>query len=867
MTNPRLWFPLFLAIFTSLASLSAFAQEGRSKQGLLALYDFAAEEGDVVHDRSGVGEPLNLRIASTKGVDRRSGSLKIRQSSLIRSEGSAAKIGKAFREAGEFTLEIWFQPANTSQSGPARIVTISKNSSERNFTFGQDGDHYDVRLRTTKTSTNGIPSLAAPGKSVETRLTHAVYAFAKSGETRLFINGKQVARKNTPGDPSNWNDSFQLALGNELSSDRPWLGEFRLVAIFNRALSADEVAAHFRYGPTARLTPEQLAAAKQQANETLFRNRVAGILANQCFECHDSTTRRGELDLSRRDLAFKGGESGEVLSAGKPADSSLFTQVESGDMPKDRDPLSDEEKAVLKKWIEAGAHWPIERIDPAIYAHDTRAGDVWVQRLTRSEYVETIRSTFGVNIEAEAQELLPPDLRADGFSNTAYNLGVDLKHVEAYSRLAKIVVDRIDAVKFAARFSRSQKFTDKDMNALIESMGKRVLRGPLSADEVTTLRGISTAVASTGGNFEEAVEYILQAMLQSPRFIYRIEQQGGAGRVTDYELASRMSYIVWGGPPDDELFKLADEGKLSDRGVFQSQVERMLKDDRAIDRSAQFLAEWLNLNRLKNLNPDTERFSGWNEKLADDMRKETLAFFVEVCWKQNRPLSDLLNAQVTYATPELAKHYGLKPAGDKLARYDLADVSHRGGLLTQGSVLTIGGDEASMVARGLFVLHDLLRGTVKDPPPCVDTTPVASKPGVSQRSVAESRIANQACGGCHVKFEPLAFGLEKYNGLGQFHEIDKFENKLREDGEILFPGDAKPVSYKTSAELMDLLADSDRVKRTLTWKATQFALGRPLTAADAEIVDQIHTQSQSNGGTWKALITAILQSKLVQNRK
>ena len=161
-----------------------------------------------------------------------------------------------------------------------------------------------------------------------------------------------------------------------------------------------------------------------------------------------------------------------------------------------------------------------------------------------------------------------------------------------------------------------------------------------------------------------------------------------------------------------------------------------------------------------------------------------------------------------------------------LQRVDLSAIPSRGGLLTHGSVLTIGGDEASMVTRGLFVLHDVLDGHVEDPPPCVDTTPVPTKPGLTQRGVALARIANKSCGGCHSKFEPLAFGLERFDGLGTFHEKDHHGNKLREDGDILFPGTNRPVAYKTSAQLMNLLAENDRVNRTMTRKMTQWAPGR-----------------------------------------
>jgi len=325
-----------------------------------------------------------------------------------------------------------------------------------------------------------------------------------------------------------------------------------------------------------------------------------------------------------------------------------------------------------------------------------------------------------------------------------------------------------------------------------------------------------------------------------------------------------MSYILWGGPPDRELMRAADEGELYERSAVEKQVNRMLQDPRAVERSSQFIAQWLNLARLSNLNPNRKKFPKWNDTLAADMREETLAFFKDVAWKQNRPISDLLNAQMTYATPRLAEHYGLKSKGPGLVRYDLSTVPARGGLLTQGSVLTIGGDDASMVTRGLFVLHDVLRGMVKDPPPGLDTTPVPAKPGLSQRRISERRIANVSCGACHSKFEPLAFGLEIFDGLGAFNDQDEHGNELRDDGEILFPGAAKPVKYQSSAELMDLLAESDRVRETLTWKVTQFALGRPLAAADARTVGQIHTAAQKNGGTYSSLISAIVMSDLVQ---
>ena len=249
------------------------------------------------------------------------------------------------------------------------------------------------------------------------------------------------------------------------------------------------------------------------------------------------------------------------------------------------------------------------------------------------------------------------------------------------------------------------------------------------------------------------------------------------------------------------------------------------------------------------------------------MRQETLAFFEEVVWKQKGPLANLLNARFSYLTPSLAKHYGLEPQGPGLRRYDFSSTRSRGGLLTQGSVLTVGGDEASMVTRGLFILQDLLFGEVGDPPPGLDTSPVPTGPGQSHRKIAMGRVESPACGGCHGRFEPLAFGLEKFDGVGAYHEVDEHGNELREDGEILFPGEVVPVSYRSSAEMMDLLAASDRVRRNIARKLTQFAIGRPLVASDEPTIERIHQSSLEDGGTYGTLIKAIVMSDLVQTTR
>ena len=839
----------------------------RSGDGLVALYDFRLAKGSIVKDRSGVGKPLDLKIENPKNVRRTKGTLEVRGKTLIRSDKPAAKVFNAVRRSGEITIEAWVRPANAKQDGPARMVTLSGGSSERNFTLGQEGDKVDVRLRTTKTSGNGIPSLNSPGRSLAPRLTHIVYTRNRGGRARLFLNGKQQAEKRVPGAMANWNGKYRLALANEFSSDRPWLGTFHLVAIYSRDLSVGEVAQHFKAGVNARSTGAQLATRKQSPKEQFFDREIAPLLSRHCLECHDTVNHKGRLDLSKKSTAFATAKNETVIVPGKSAESLLWEVVEADDMPNERDPLSVEEKKLLRKWIDDGAVWAGEEIDPLAHTHDWRVNQNWVRRLTVPEYIETVRSLTGVDIAREARETLPPDIRADGFSNTAYNLTVDLKHIEAYSRLAGIIVGKMNVRQFAKRFSRKRGFTDDVMRDLVAKMGKWLLRAPLEEHEVAAFRGISTTVAAAGGTFEEALSLLVEAMLQSPRFLYRVENERGDGTawpVSEYELASRMSYIIWGAPPDTQLLEAAENGQLFEDDSLEAQLKRMLDDPRAAKRSAEFVHEWLNLGRLANMKPNPEKFPQWNADLANDMRAETIAFFDDVVWKQNRPLADLLNAKLTYATPRLARHYGLPVQRGGLARYDLKSVPERGGLLTQGSVLTIGGDEASMVTRGLFVLRDLLRSGVKDPPPSVNTEPVPSKAGLTQRNIARKRIADKTCGGCHIKFEPLAFGLEKFDGIGAFHEKDEHGNTLRDDGEILFPGTAKTVPYDSSAELMNLLAGSDRVQQCLTWKVAQFALGRPLGPADSRTLDKVHQAAQKGGGTYASLMRAIIKSDLVQ---
>ena len=300
-----------------------------------------------------------------------------------------------------------------------------------------------------------------------------------------------------------------------------------------------------------------------------------------------------------------------------------------------------------------------------------------MQRLTVDEYIETVRSAVGVDIAKEAHELLPPDLRADGFSNTAYNLNVDLKHVEAYAQLAELIVERMDVLKFAGRFSKSRSLnTDATARKFVADVGEWLLRGPLDDREVTNYSGILTAVASAGGSYRTrrcahgGGDAAVAAVHLPHRTAARRRRRSARGRLRT-RLADELHHLgrparcrtVQSGPRRAAFQprSMPSTGSADAQGSAGRQAFEAVRLRLAQSRSARPTC-----SRTPNAIPD------WEPALGRDMRDETLAFFEEVVWKQNRPLSDLFNAQFTYATPRLARHYGLKPKGEGLQRYDLS---------------------------------------------------------------------------------------------------------------------------------------------------------------------------------------------------
>jgi hypothetical protein len=312
--------PAILSL-VALISVGAATVESAPASDPIALYDFKSS-GNVIFDRSPIGKPVHLHVTTPGAVRRTPGALEVRSTAQITSAQAANKISFAIQKSGEFTLEAWLKPSNTTQRGPARIISLSLDSADRNFTLAQERDRFEFRLRTTATDDNGLPALVTPAGKVKTELTHFVYTRDSSGTARIYLNSGQIIEKKITGSTTKWNETFRLMLANEGTRDRPWRGTFHLLAIYDRALSRDAVARYFRAGlkgrnqvltaevvPTAETAPVASPALFERIDppvgdpvrEVDFERHVVPLFSRQgcnAGSCHGSFSGASDFRLS-----------------------------------------------------------------------------------------------------------------------------------------------------------------------------------------------------------------------------------------------------------------------------------------------------------------------------------------------------------------------------------------------------------------------------------------------------------------------------------------------------------------------------------------------------------------------------------------
>ena len=374
--------------------------------------------------------------------------------------------------------------------------------------------------------------------------------------------------------------------------------------------------------------------------------------------------------------------------------------------------------------------------------------------------------------------------------------------------------------------------TDDDACAkrILATVARRAWRGPVSdADLQVPLRFYREARAT--GGFENGIEIALRAILISPRFLFRVEQDPPgiapktAYRLSDLDLASRLSFFLWSSIPDDELLDAALDGSLRRPAVLEKEVRRMLADQRSEALVNNFAEQWLYLRNLSSANPDARMFPDFDDNLRQSFRRETELFFESVM-RDDRSVLDLLRANYTFVNERLAKHYGIPNVyGSRFRRVTFDDGSERGGLLSQGSILTVTSyaTRTSPVLRGKWVLTNILGEPPPPPPPNVPPLKDTEDTGrvLTMRERMAQHRANPACAGCHKLMDPVGFALENYDATGRWRTA---ENGVPVDAAGGLPDGS---AFTGIAGLKQaLLAHPELFVTTVSEKMLTYALGR-----------------------------------------
>jgi hypothetical protein len=426
--------------------------------------------------------------------------------------------------------------------------------------------------------------------------------------------------------------------------------------------------------------------------------------------------------------------------------------------------------------------------------------------------------------------------------------------------------------------SRRQIFTcrpassrDEDACArkIVTTLARRAYRRPVTEADVRPLLAIY-ADGRRDRNFDFGVERALEALLSSPKFLLRVEREpataapGAIYRLSNLELASRLSFFLWRSVPDDELLTVAGQGTLKEPAVLARQVRRMLADRRAARFMDDFAAQWLQVRNLRSHDVDPQLFGGFDPTLREAMTHETELFF-ESQVREDRPVQDLMRANYTYLNEQLARHYGIENIyGSHFRRVTLTD-ERRFGLLGQASVLTETSyaNRTSVVLRGKWVLENLLGAPPPPPPPNVpplkENTPGAKPTALRERM--EQHRANPVCAACHSRMDPLGFALEHFDAIGQWRENDtgaEINSTIALNGKTI----DSPKAFREA-----LLGQGNQYVRTVTEKLLTYALGRGVDYYDAPIVRQLVRELGDHDYRWSSLVLSIVNSEPFQMRR
>jgi len=610
-----------------------------------------------------------------------------------------------------------------------------------------------------------------------------------------------------------------------------------------------------------------------------FSAKIRPVLEKKCFDCHNENKTKGDLNLTRF-AKF------EEVTAEPEIWQHVLERVQSAEMPPEKaGKLGFGDLQLMMDWLRQLPK--PEGVDCTKIASDRTAsyykGYVMSRRLNRSEYINTVRDLFGVEFGLPFEELLPKDgSGGEGFDTSGNALFLSSIHIEKYLEAADQIANAVLPDNWRAMTAEMQLArehflvdtpgiltrTDTAAREVLTGFTERAWRRPIGDDEVDKLMTMFERGRERGDSFDVSMRLAVKAVLISPHFLFLAEPEpGDAGvhRLADVPLASKLSYFIWSSMPDQELMSLAVQGQLQDTNIYRAQIRRMMKDPKADALGERFALQWLDLEKLgDDVKPDATKYPQFDSALAIAMKQEVTTYFNNLI-RNDRSLLELIDSDYTFVNARLAELYGLDDVtGDAFERVQLAD-ANRGGILGMAGIhaLTSFPLRTSPVLRGRWVLEALLGDKIPPPPPEVPALDEAkmNTDGLTLRRQLEIHRENPDCAGCHDKMDPLGFGLENFDVMGQWRTEDH-GNPLDTTGTL-----PTGETYEGPAGLKKvLLAQKNKIMRHLARKMTGFAFGRELNKFDGCVIDQAMEALEQNDYRATVLIEAIAMSYPFQYR-
>jgi hypothetical protein len=492
-------------------------------------------------------------------------------------------------------------------------------------------------------------------------------------------------------------------------------------------------------------------------------------------------------------------------------------------------------------------------------------GQAPIRRLTRFEYSNTIADLLGN--ATRPGDALPPEQKGNGFGNDAASLSttrllVDAYHSQAHDLAGKTASNAADLAKLSP-CDVAALGEDACAEQFVSGFGSKAFRRPLETTEHAALLGVYKAVRPSS-SYVDALAAVIETVLQLPQFLYRVELGTAASiptlaRPTSYEMASRLSYLLWGSMPDSLLLDAAKADQLATKEQVLTQAQRMLDDARAREVVRFFHDTLYGINGVDGLQRDASFFPTYTPRLAALFRQETEQYLDSIVWDGAGDFGSIFTGNYTFVNETLAKFYGISGVvGDAFQRVNL-DPMKRAGILTQASILTTTtpGSHNNPVVRGKFIYTKILCGQVPDPPVGLMVKEPEADPTRTTRERFMAHRTNPSCAACHQKLDSIGFGLEHYDGVGLWQDLDN--GKPIDDSGSVPDGDAAG-DFKGAVALGQRIAGSQDARNCYVAQWLNFAYGRLEQSGDACTHQQLTEAFKSSNGNVKQLLLALTQT-------